>query len=69
MPEVPEQRKQHKPELTSGQVAREIGVSVVTVRSLTERGLLPAWRIGNRYRYARNTVEEFLTKSERPLAA
>ncbi len=66
MPEISEQRK---PELTSGEVAQRIGVSVVTVRSLTERGLLPAWKIGNRYKYARNTVEEFLTKSERPLAA
>jgi excisionase family DNA binding protein len=64
-----ENSEKRKPELTSGEVAQRIGVSVVTVRSLTERGLLPAWRIGNRYKYASNAVEEFLTKSERPLAA
>ncbi len=65
MPEFSERR----PELTSGDVAQRIGVTPVTVRSLTKRGLLPAWRIGNRLRYTRAAVEEFLTKSELPKAA
>jgi excisionase family DNA binding protein len=61
--------QQSKPELTTGEVAREIGVSVVTVRKLTEEGQLAGWRIGSRYRYARRDVESFLSKSARPLAA
>jgi excisionase family DNA binding protein len=64
-----EQAKPELPELTSGQVARQLGTTTVTVRALTERGQLPGWRIGTRYKYARRDVENFLTKSERPLAA
>jgi excisionase family DNA binding protein len=65
MPEISER----KPELTSGQVARRIGVTAVTVRSLTKRGLLPAWQIGNRLRYTSAAVEDFLKQSELPKAA
>jgi excisionase family DNA binding protein len=67
MPEISEQK--NKPELTSGQVARQIGVTPVTVRAMTERGQLPGWRIGNRYRYAKSAIEDFLSNSKRPLAA
>ncbi len=65
MPEISER----KPELTSGQVARQIGVTPVTVRAMTERGQLPGWRIGNRYRYAKSAIEDFLSNSERRVAA
>jgi excisionase family DNA binding protein len=67
MQEVSENR--NKPELSTTAVARAIGVSVPTVRAMAERGEIAGWRIGSRYKFARVAVEEFLTKSARPLTA
>ncbi len=58
-----------KPELTTTDVAAQIGVSVPTVRALAERGELAGWRIGKSYKFSRKAVEEFLNRSARPLAA
>lgn len=66
MPEVSEQRR---PELTTTEVAAQIGVSVPTVRALAERGQLFGWRVGKCYRFSRESVAEFLIRNERPLAA
>jgi excisionase family DNA binding protein len=67
MQETPENRQ--KPELSSTAVAREIGVSLPTVRALVERGELGAWRIGKCYKFSRASVDEFLNRNSRPRAA
>lgn len=64
MPETSKERK-----LTTTKVAKLVGVSVPTIRRLAERGELAGTRIGRWYRFERGDVEEFLTKSERPVAA
>ncbi len=58
-----------KPELTTTEVAAQIGVSVPTVRALAERGQLFGWRVGKCYRFPRESVADFLSRNERPLAA
>lgn len=59
----------HQHELTTSAVSRLIGVSVPTVRSLAEKGELPGWRIGARYKFSRESVNEFLKRSARPAVA
>ncbi len=66
MSEVSERRK---PELTTTDVAARLGVSVPTVRALAERGQLFGWRVGKCYRFPHESVAEFLSRNERPLAA
>jgi excisionase family DNA binding protein len=58
-----------KPELSSFEAARLLGVSVPTVRAFAERGDLAGWRIGKSYKFSRQTIEDFLNRSARPLAA
>ncbi len=60
---------QERPQLTTGAVAREIGVTPPTVRRLIEHGHLRGWRFGRNYKTSRAAVEEFLNRSARPLAA
>ncbi len=60
---------QRKPEIGTFEAARLIGVSVPTVRALAERGELDGWRIGRNYRFARQSISEFLNRSERRLLA
>jgi len=58
-----------RPELSTFEAARLIGVSVPTVRELCERGELAGWRVGRNYRFSKQAVDEFLNRSARPLAA
>ena len=58
-----------RPEISSFEAARLIGVSVPTVRELCERGVLQGWRVGRNYKFSRQAVDEFLNRSARPLAA
>jgi excisionase family DNA binding protein len=58
-----------KPELSTFEAARLIGVSVPTVRALAERGELAGWKIGRNYKFSKTAVDEFLNRSARPLAA
>jgi len=58
-----------KPEIGTFEAARMIGVSVPTVREMCERGLLAGWRVGRNYRFSKQAIDEFLTRSARPLAA
>jgi excisionase family DNA binding protein len=44
-------------------------VSVPTVRAFAERGELAGWKIGKSYKFSRQTIEDFLNRSARPLAA
>ena len=58
-----------KPELGTFEAARLLDVSVPTVRALVERGELAGWRIGKNYKFSKQTIDEFLNRSARPLAA
>jgi excisionase family DNA binding protein len=58
-----------RPEISSFEAARLIGVSVPTVRALAERGELAGWKIGRNYKFSKTAVDEFLNRSARPLAA
>ena len=58
-----------RPELSTVEAARLIGVSVPTVRAFSSRGELAGWKIGRNYKFTRQAVEEFLNRSARPLAA
>jgi excisionase family DNA binding protein len=55
--------------LTTTNVAKLTGVSVPTIRRLAERGELAGARVGRWYRFERTAVDDFLARSERPLAA
>ncbi len=55
--------------LTTTHVAKLTGVSVPTIRRLAERGELAGARVGRWYRFERAAVDDFLARSERPLAA
>jgi excisionase family DNA binding protein len=59
---------QHKPEIGTFEAARLIGVSVPTVRALTDRGELAGWKIGKCYKFSRQAIDQFLKRSERPAA-
>jgi excisionase family DNA binding protein len=58
-----------RPELSTFEAARLIGVSVPTVRALAERGELAGWKIGRNYKFSKTAIDEFLNRSARPLAA
>ena len=48
--------------LTTEEVADFLRVDIVTVRRLVNRGELPAYRIGNEYRFTRADLEEFIKR-------
>jgi ATP-dependent Clp protease ATP-binding subunit ClpC len=48
--------------LTTEEVADFLRVDIVTVRRLVNRGELPAYRIGNEYRFTRVDLEEFIKR-------
>ncbi len=58
-----------KPELSSFEAARLLGVSVPTVHAFAERGELAGWKIGKCYRFSKQAIDEFLNRSARSLAA
>ncbi len=59
-----------KPELTTYDVADELGISPPTVRALVARGAIPAVRYYKRLKFTRRSVDEFKERSiVRPLAA
>jgi excisionase family DNA binding protein len=58
-----------RPEISTFEAARLIGVSVPTVRELCERGELAGWRVGRNYKFSKQAVEDFLNRNARPLAA
>ena len=59
-----------KPELSTGDVASELGLSQPTVRALVQSGQLSAWRFGRVLRFSREAVESFKRAQEvRPQAA
>lgn len=51
-----------EPLMTSEEIADFLRVDIVTVRRLVNRGELPAYRIGNEYRFTRSDLEEFIRR-------
>ena len=51
-----------EPLLTTEEIAEFLRVDIVTVRRLVNRGELPAYRIGNEYRFTRIELEEFIKR-------
>lgn len=50
--------------LTRKEVADLLGVTLPTLHDWTKKGLLTAYRIGNRIRYKENEILETLTKNK-----
>ncbi len=51
-----------EPLLTTEEVADFLRVDIVTVRRLVNRGELPAYRIGNEYRFTRADLEDYVKR-------
>ena len=54
-----------KPYLTVGDVAKRFGVNVTTVYRLVQHGKLPAFKIGNQWRFSETRLEEWVADRER----
>ena len=55
----------HKPFLTVEDVAQRFGVNVTTVYRLVKRGKLPAFKVGNQWRFSETRLEEWVADRER----
>ena len=51
--------------LTVDEVARRFGVNATTVYRLVQRGKLPAFKIGNQWRFSERRLEEWVADKER----
>ena len=51
--------------LTVEEVAKRFGVNVTTVYRLVQRGRLPAFKIGNQWRFSEARLEEWVADRER----
>lgn len=51
--------------LTVGEVAKRFGVNVTTVYRLVQRGKLPAFKIGNQWRFSEARLEQWVADRER----
>jgi excisionase family DNA binding protein len=51
--------------LTVEDVAKRFGVNVTTVYRLVQRGKLPAFKIGNQWRFSEHRLEEWVADRER----
>jgi excisionase family DNA binding protein len=51
--------------LTVEEVARRFGVNVTTVYRLAQQGKLPAFKIGNQWRFSEHRLEEWVADRER----
>ena len=54
-----------KPYLTVDEVARRFGINVTTVYRLVQQGKLPAFKIGNQWRFSETRLEEWVADRER----
>ena len=54
-----------KPFLTVEEVAERFGVNATTVYRLVHRGQLPAFKIGNQWRFSEARLEEWIANRER----
>ena len=53
------------PYLTVEDVAKRFGVNITTVYRLVQRGKLPAFKIGNQWRFSERRLEEWVADRER----
>ena len=51
--------------LTVEEVAKRFSVNVTTVYRLVQRGKLPAFKIGNQWRFSERRLEEWVADRER----
>ena len=51
--------------LTIEDVAKRFGVNVTTVYRLVQQGKLPAFKIGNQWRFSETRLEEWVADRER----
>ena len=51
--------------LTVDEVARRFGINVTTVYRLAQRGKLPAFKVGNQWRFSEARLEEWVANRER----
>ncbi len=54
-----------RPYLTVGEVAKRFGVNVTTVYRLAQQGKLPAFKVGNQWRFSEARLEEWAENHER----
>lgn len=54
-----------QPYLTIEEVAKRFGVNVTTVYRLVKRGKLPAFKIGNQWRFSQMRLQEWVEDHER----
>ena len=54
-----------KPYLSIEDVAKRFGVNVTTVYRLVQQGRLPAFKIGNQWRFSETRLEEWVADRER----
>ena len=54
-----------KPYLTVEDVAERFGVNVTTVYRLVQHGKLPAFKIGNQWRFSETRLDEWVADRER----
>lgn len=53
------------PYLTVEDVAKRFGINVTTVYRLVQQGKLPAFKIGNQWRFSETRLEEWVADRER----
>jgi len=51
--------------LTVDDVAKRFGVNATTVYRLVQRGKLPAFKVGNQWRFRESRLEEWIANHER----
>ena len=51
--------------LTVEEVAKQFGVNVTTVYRLAKQGKLPAFKVGNQWRFSEVRLEEWVANRER----
>jgi len=54
-----------KPYLTVEEVAKRFGVNATTVYRLVRRGRLPAFKLGNQWRFSAARLDEWVADKER----
>ena len=51
--------------LSVEEVAKRFGVNITTVYRLAQRGKLPAFKVGNQWRFSESRLEEWVADRER----
>ena len=57
--------QQNRAYLTVEEVAKRFGVNVTTIYRLAQQGKLPAFKIGNQWRFSEERLDEWVADRER----